>query len=407
MPSSETSEIPDALLLERFVDQWDHGAFRDLVSRHGPMVLGICRRILRDDYAAEDAFQATFLLLVRKAAAVRKRQSVGPWLFGVARRVALEARGAAARRPRTLDRDPAVVAAGDHHDPACERERDELHAALLEELARLPDKYRVPLVLCYFEGLTHEIAAHRLGWPIGSVRGRIARGRDLLGARLVRRGWKPAAVLVALSLLPERVGAVPVALLDATIRPAIQVLAGERVLRREVPNRVANLERKVRKAMRLSLLKSFAVIALGTIVIGTTLAAVLPRAIAAAADTAQVRAEKQKLQGTWEVVSCEESGMKLEDVAGYTLKFDGDSFAMMEDDRVVGKGPFTLDPSRSPMEMDIAFQEGKMEGKTGRAIYAWDGTNLRFCGAKERGTRPTEFQTTPGDERLLLLLKRQ
>src|SRR3954453_14670883 len=92
VPSRTGWEPSDALLLGRFVDQWDQGAFRDLVGRHGPMVLGVCRRILRDPHAAEDAFQATFLLLVRKAGTVRKRESVGPWLYGVARRVAMEAR---------------------------------------------------------------------------------------------------------------------------------------------------------------------------------------------------------------------------------------------------------------------------------------------------------------------------
>src|SRR3954470_4392335 len=97
-PERSGGEPSDALLLDRFVDQWDQGAFRDLVGRHGPMVLGVCRRILRDPPAGEDAFQVTFLLLVRKAGSVRKRESVGPWLHAVARRVALETRGAASRR---------------------------------------------------------------------------------------------------------------------------------------------------------------------------------------------------------------------------------------------------------------------------------------------------------------------
>src|SRR5262249_19519690 len=91
-------EASDARLLARFIEQWDQAAFRDLVGRHGPMVLGVCHRILRDPHAAEDAFQLTFLLLVRKAASVRKRESVGPWLYGVAQRVALAARGSASRR---------------------------------------------------------------------------------------------------------------------------------------------------------------------------------------------------------------------------------------------------------------------------------------------------------------------
>src|SRR5882757_4181057 len=110
-------EVPDALLLDRFVEHWDEAAFRDLVRRHGPMVLGVCQRVLRDPHAAEDAFQVTFLLLVRKAGSVRKRGSVGPWLYGVARRVALEARGATSKRQVPARLDPEVPGVDDHdHD---------------------------------------------------------------------------------------------------------------------------------------------------------------------------------------------------------------------------------------------------------------------------------------------------
>src|SRR5215831_3890893 len=221
-PARYGEETSDALLLERFIEQWDQTAFRDLVRRHGPMVLGVCHRILRDPHAAEDAFQATFLLLVRKAGSVRKRGSVGPWLYGVAQRVALEARGATSRRPVPAPLDLEVAGADDHDG----LERDELHAALHEELGRLPEKYRAPMVICYFEGLPHEAVARRLGWPLGTVRSRIARGRDLLGARLTRRGLAPAAVLLALSLLPKAEAAVRPRLVEATVRAAMRVAAG-------------------------------------------------------------------------------------------------------------------------------------------------------------------------------------
>ena len=177
-PARYVEEVPDALLLDRFVDQWDQAAFGDLVRRHGPMVLGVCRRIIGDPHAAEDAFQATFLLLVRKAALVRKRGSVGPWLYGVARRVALEARAAASRRRVPAPLDPEVARVDDHEG----LERDELHAALHEELGRLPEKYRAPIVLCYIEGLPHEAVARQLGWPLGTVRTRIAGARPAGGA---------------------------------------------------------------------------------------------------------------------------------------------------------------------------------------------------------------------------------
>jgi uncharacterized protein (TIGR03067 family) len=159
--------------------------------------------------------------------------------------------------------------------------------------------------------------------------------------------------------------------------------------------------------MQLSGLKWIAMTAATAVMIGATLAAVVPRVIAAGDDTARVKAEKKKLQGTWEILSAEESGRKKEDTSTVRLKIEGDSFALLEGDEILVKGPFTLDPTKDPMEMDIAFQEGKPKGQTGRAIYAWDGTDLKFCAAKERDSRPTDFTTTPGDERVLLFLKRQ
>jgi RNA polymerase sigma factor (sigma-70 family) len=402
--SARFAETPsDELLLGRFVDQWDQGAFRDLVDRHGPMVLGVCGRILRDPHAAEDAFQVTFLLLARKAGSVRKRGSVGPWLYGVARRVALEARGVTSRRQVPVLLDPEAPGMDEHNA----LERDELHVALHEELGRLSEKYRAPLVLCYIEGLPHEVIARQLGWPIGTVRGRIARGRDLLGARLSRRGLTPAAVLLALGLLPETVGAVPVRLVEATVRAAARVAAGEGVPRGEVPTRVADLERKVRKGMHLMRLKWATAFALAFIVAGAGVAALVPRAVAAAEDAAKVEAERKKLQGTWVVVSLQEDGAEKQANGHLQLKIDGETFTMLDGDRLTGKGPFTLDPSRDPMEMDLKFREGKERGKTGLAIYAWDGANLKFCGADSKEKRPTGFTTMPGDDRILLILKRQ
>jgi RNA polymerase sigma factor (sigma-70 family) len=395
--------VSDTLLLDRFVDQWDQGAFRDLVDRHGPMVLGVCRRILQDPHAAEDAFQVTFLLLVRKAGSVRKRESVGPWLYGVAQRVALEARGAAPRRQMPVGLDPEAPEVDDHDGI----ERDELHAALHEELGRLPEKYRAPLVLCYLEGLPHDAVAQRLGWPIGTVRGRIARGRDLLGARLTRRGLAPAAVLLALGLLPETAAAVPVRLVETTVRAAARVAAGEKVPRGEVPARVVDLERKVRKAMRLTGLKWAAASVLAVVVTGAGVAAVLPGALAAADDKDKVKAELKKLQGTWVDVYAEKAGEKLEKVGENQMKFEGETFSVWHDGHVEEKGTIKLDPSRNPMEIDLQFQDGKHAGQTALGIYAWDGEELKLCGAgPDAGARPTDFTTTTRD-RFLVVLKRQ
>jgi RNA polymerase sigma factor (sigma-70 family) len=403
-PARYGEEAPDALLLDRFVEQWDQAAFRDLVGRHGPMVLGVCRRILRDPHAAEDVFQATFLLLVRKAGSVRKRGSVGPWLYGVAQRVALEARGAASRRPVPAPLDVEAPAVDDDHDGL---EHDELHAALHEELGRLPEKYRAPLVLCYIEGLPHEAVARQLGWPLGTVRTRIARGRDLLGARLTRRGLAPAAVLLALGLLPKTEAAVPPRLVEATVRAAARVAAGEAVPRGEVPARVIDLEAKVRKSMHLIRLKWAAALALAVVVTGAGVAAVVPRALAAAEDAAKVKAELEKLKGMWVPVSGETEGVEKDVAGAEQVEFDGATFNIWHGGHVEEKGTLRLDPSRNPMEIDLTVHEGKNAGQTHLAIYAWDGANVKFCMAKEGQPRPTDFTTRPGDTRVLVVMGRQ
>jgi RNA polymerase sigma factor (sigma-70 family) len=180
--------LSDGELLERFISR-DEGAsqfaFAALVERHGPMVLRVCSRLLADVHETQDAFQATFLILLRKAEALKDRGSVGPWLFGVARRVAARSRTAAARRAHHERR---YVEVSEARGSIGDDDRSDLQAILHEEVSRLPDRYQVPIVLCYLEGVTQEEAAARLGWPIGTVRSRLARARDRLRHRLTRRG---------------------------------------------------------------------------------------------------------------------------------------------------------------------------------------------------------------------------
>jgi RNA polymerase sigma factor (sigma-70 family) len=404
IPAWYGDEVSDSLLLERFVEHWDETAFRDLVRRHGPMVMGVCRRILRDPHAAEDAFQATFLLLVRKAGSVRKRESVGPWLHGVAQRVALEARGIASRRqvPVRLDSEAPRM---DDHDGL---ERDELHAALHEELGRLPEKYRAPLVLCYLEGLPHEAVARQLGWPIGTVRVRIARGRDLLGARLLRRGLTPAAVLLALSLFPKAAVAVPPRLVEATMRAAARVAAGERAPRGDVPDRVVELEMRVRKVMHLTRVQWATAFALAVIATGAGVARVVPSALAAIDDTAKAKAELKKLQGTWLIATFEQAGVKKESEGKEEqIQIEGESFSLWHNGHVEVKGTIKLDPSKNPKEIDFQFQTGRRAGKTDLAIYAWDGANLKLCWVRDGDKHPTDFATNPGGKSVLLVLNRE
>jgi len=198
-------QVSDAILLERFVSGREEAAFVALVQRHGPLVEGICRRVLRNEHDVEDVFQATFFVLARKAAGIPWRGSVGGWLCAVAHRLALGARSDHSRQQRretsftTLARSgPAVGDGGNggllpekYHplsDPWVEVERRDLRRLLDDELLQLPEIYRAPVVLCDLEGRTHEEAARQLGCPPGSMSRRLQRARALLRRRLIHRG---------------------------------------------------------------------------------------------------------------------------------------------------------------------------------------------------------------------------
>ena len=189
--------LTDGQLLERFATGGGEAselAFATLVDRHGPMVLRVCRGLLFDPDDAEDAFQATFLVLVRRARSLWVRDSLGPWLHQVAHRTASCLRANAARRHRH-ERIAAGRGRDDRPGPG-----EELARVLHEELGRLPEQYRAPVVLCDLEATTHEQAARHLGWPVGTVKSRLTRARQLLGDRLRRRGFGPdrGALLAAL-----------------------------------------------------------------------------------------------------------------------------------------------------------------------------------------------------------------
>src|SRR5262245_51558613 len=210
-------DVPDGELLDRFLRRQDEAAFAALVHRHGAMVLSVCRRVLRNPHDAEDACQATFLILARKAAAIRKRDAVGSWLHGVAVRVARDLRAKLARRAAR-----PLAAGDDVARPPGGPEAltwDEVRAALDEELRRLPEHYRAALVLCYLEGRSRDEAALQLGWSLATLRGRLERGRALLHARLVRRGLTLSAALVAGALAGDRAaGAAPARLVRQILR---------------------------------------------------------------------------------------------------------------------------------------------------------------------------------------------
>lgn len=213
----------DADLLQRFVEMQDESAFETLVRRHGPLVRAVCLRALGNADDADDAFQATFLVLARNAGSVRRRQSVGAWLHEVARRIARKARLSACKR-RRYEQQAADLRPGEAVEDMTVRE---LGQALDEELARLPEIYRAPLLLCCMEGKTRDEAAQELGWSVGSVKGRLERGRELLRSRLARRGLTISASLFSVFLAQNTLSAaLPPALAATTAGAAARFAAG-------------------------------------------------------------------------------------------------------------------------------------------------------------------------------------
>jgi RNA polymerase sigma factor (sigma-70 family) len=215
--------VSDADLLRRFVDQRDEAAFELLLWRHAAMVLHVCRQVLGNADVAEDAFQATFLVFVRKANSISRREALGSWLYRVAYRIALKARARVKTRtaaPEELD----CLAAPAESDTA---EQHELRRIICEEVNRLPADYRAAVVACFFEGKTHEEAAKQLGWPRGTVAGRLARARELLRRRLVRHGVTLTLSALLTALVARTAQAALTGLVDSVIHTARLVAAGQ------------------------------------------------------------------------------------------------------------------------------------------------------------------------------------
>jgi RNA polymerase sigma factor (sigma-70 family) len=259
----DADEQTDGHLLELFLSQREEYAFELLVRRHGPMVLGVCRRILGNDHDAEDAFQATFLVLVRRGDRVRPRSQVGNWLYGVAYRTASELRRAAARRRR---REAQVM-------PRTRPAEDvwaELRPLLDGELNRLPDQYRMPLVLCDLEGMTRKEAARQLGWAEGTVSSRLSRGRELLGRRLKRHGLALSGATITGALAEGAATAVlPVPLIHSTVKAAVLTAAGQTTAASVVAaNAVALMEKVVRNMAIVKLKFAAAIVLVAGVVTG-------------------------------------------------------------------------------------------------------------------------------------------
>jgi RNA polymerase sigma factor (sigma-70 family) len=258
--------LTDQELLVRFRTTHDEAAFRGLLQRHGSMVLDVCRNVLRNEADAEDAFQATFLVLAQKAGAIRKETGIGSWLYGVAYRIARSAQTRAARRQkheqRWSDLRPAVASA--------DLSWRDVQQALYAELNALPECYRAPLVLCFLEGKTQDRAATLLRVCKATLKKRLDRGRALLRLRLVRRGVGPAAVLLTAATWPAATAAAqPPRLVSATVQAAMLLAAGQAAPPGLISANVVALTQGVSKAMlftKVKIITATLLVALGLVV---------------------------------------------------------------------------------------------------------------------------------------------
>jgi RNA polymerase sigma factor (sigma-70 family) len=254
--------LTDGQLLEDFLTRGDDGALEALVHRHAAMAWGVCRRILGNHHDAEDAFQATFLILVRRAASIVPREMVAGWLYGVAQRTALKARANSLRR-KVRERQVRDMPEA---EAVPEDAWSDFQPLLDEELSRLPDKYRVPVVLCDLEGKTRKQAARQLGWPEGTVAGRLARARKILAESLARRGVVlPAGATAVLLARNAAAATVPAGLVAATVKAARLFAAGIATVG-TISARVVALAEGGLQTMLLTKQKTALVIVLATLI---------------------------------------------------------------------------------------------------------------------------------------------
>ena len=313
-----TGGMTDGELLERFMSRRDECAelaFGAIVDRHGPMVRRVCLGSLGDPNDADDAFQATFLVLARKARSLCGRDSIGPWLHEVARRLSARSRVDAARRRRLEGRvgdlAPTVAPA-----PAFDDSAEALH----EEVDRLPDRFRAPIVLCYFEGLTHEQAADRLHWPVGTVRSRLARGRDRLRAKLDRRGVCPSMATVA-------AGALRPSLVEATAQAAARLAVDAPSLAASGTSAAALSRELLRMMLMKTLLKTAAAtLAFGLVAAGAAGLVIQPTGRAGEARPPALAPAAPTIASRPAPVPAEPTKSEAEEIAEGFLKAGSDLF---------------------------------------------------------------------------------
>jgi RNA polymerase sigma-70 factor (ECF subfamily) len=383
------------------------------------MVWGVCRRLALNHHDAEDAFQATFLVLVRKAASVEPKEKVANWLHGVAFQTALKARSVAARRrqrERQVAELPEPTAAAPDVSPDLPPQFD-------EELNRLPERYRVAIVLCDLEGKTRKEAAQQLGWPEGTVAGRLATARKLLASRLARRGVVMSGGTLAAVLAHQAASAaVPASVVSSTIRAATRCAVGQPAAGVSSVGAAAFTEGGL-KTMRFTKLK---VVTVALVVVGLSGAAGLfYRTQAAERSEAEATIQKSdrekpstaspkegdareaerakdreatKLKGQWKAVAAEIGGKALppEQARATVWQIDAGTITTQGSTTKNGKAedvwPFTIDPTQKPAHIDVDGQWGG-EKAVLKGIYKLDGDELTICIIGNDGGRPTEFSS--------------
>ena len=383
----------DAQLLDRFARRRDESAFAALMVRHGPIVLGVCRRLLHDSQEAEDAFQASFLILARKAGGVRRQALLGGWLYGVAYRVAARLRGRAARRRERLRSGVDL-----NELPADAVSCSDVAAVVQEEVGRLPAKYRSAVILCHLEGKTNEEAAVLLRRPVGTVKSRLTPARELLRTRLTRRGMalSGGALTAALAAHPA---SAPAALLDATVHAAAHLAGGDATAGGLVSARVITLIQGVLQTMWLTKLTTAAALALVVGILGGA-GGLAYRSLAAEPDDPPKAApmkppseekpkdDRQAIKGLWRVVSIEMDGKERTDVdakKGRIWSFGADRFDLTLDPLADGGVPheagftYRLDPAQTPKVLDVFLSPPPDQAKPYKTgTYSLEGDALKI-----------------------------
>lgn len=408
----------DDELLARFQGSRDDYALAALVRRHAPMVWGVFCRLLHNFHDAEDAFQATFLVLVRKAGSV-PRGAVANWLYGVARQTAVRLRATAAKQGR---RETQMV---NMPEPTVAEVRDaDLQAVLDEELGRLPSHYRGVIVLCDLENMTRREAAQELGIPEGSVASRLARARAMLAKRLAQRGVAYSGLVAVLSA--GAAAAAPPALVALTIKTTSLLAAGQTA--GIVSVKVAALTEGVLKAMLMYKLKA-ATVVLAVLATLCSITGLIYRSQAGEPSKAEkpaekdekVKSDKERLQGEWEIVSLMFNGNGLKaDQKMTTFKGDTLRFRTPFPKSITSYCRFRLDESKTPKsidrvggvaddlfdltEFDKRFDDLKQREL---GIYVIDGDTLRLCFSEyDDPVRPTRFESKQGSRTTLYVFKR-